>query len=137
MTLFQSLYIPENVICSGHFQASHRAWLRVSSDTKTDAEKQFPVQERTNILELYFATKLAVIVQRQLRCEFPWRKIPHRNTIKMIHKFRDSGIVANNKTHTGARLTAGTPAHVQDIRTRLEQSPRKSTRLLSQEVRIC
>ena len=136
MTLFQSLCMPENVIFSVHFQASHRAWLRVSSDTKTDAEKLFPVQEQTNILELYFPTKLAVIVQEQFRCEFPWRKIPHSNTIKMIHKFRDSGSVANNKTHTGARLTARTPALVQDIRTRVEQSPRKSTRLLSPEVRI-
>ena len=43
---------------------------QISSDTRIDAEKWFSVQERTRILELYFATVLvqrqsAVLVQRQ------------------------------------------------------------------------
>ena len=103
-----------------------------------DAEKQFSVQERTKIVQPYLATKSVVLIQRQFRRKFPGRKIPHRNTIKsLIQKFRDTGSVANNnKTHSGARLTARTPARVQDVRTRLEQSPRKSTRRLSQEVGI-
>lgn len=53
----------------------------------------------------------------------------------VIQTFRGAGSVAN-KTHSGARLTARTSARVQDLRTWLEQSPRKSTRRLSQEVGI-
>ena len=103
-----------------------------------DIAKQFSDQERIKIIELYFATKSTVLVQRQFRREFPGRKIPHRNTIKnLVEKFRDSGSVTNNnKGHSGPPSTATTPAHVQDVRAHLEQSPRKSTRRLSQEVGI-
>ena len=41
-----------------------------------------------------------------------------------------------NKTHSDARLTTRTLALVQDLRARLEQSPQKSTRRLSQEVGV-
>ena len=41
-----------------------------------------------------------------------------------------------NKGHIGPPSTATTPPHVQDVRAHLEQSPRKSTRQLSQEVGI-
>ena len=93
-----------------------------------DAEKQFPCHFRSRPKSLNFATKSVVLVQRQFRREFPGRKIPHRNTTRsLIQKFRDSGSVTNNKTRSGARLTARTPARVQDIRTPLEQSPQKST----------
>ena len=103
-----------------------------------DIAKQFSDQERIKIIELYFATKSTVLVQRQFRREFPGRKISNRNTIKnLVEKFRDSGSVTNNnKGHSGPPSTATTPDHVQDVRAHLEQSPRKSTRRLSQEVGI-
>ena len=41
-----------------------------------------------------------------------------------------------NKGHIGPPSTATPPPHVQDVRAHLEQSPRKSTRRLSQEVGI-
>ena len=99
---------------------------------------QFSTQERIKIIELYFATKSPVLVQRQFRREFPGRKIPHRNTIRaLVEKFRDTGTVRNNnRGHSGPPLTATNPPHVQDVRARLEASPRKSTRRLSQEVGV-
>ena len=41
-----------------------------------DAEKHFSVQERTQILELYFATKSVVLVQRQFRRDAPYSPDP-------------------------------------------------------------
>ena len=42
----------------------------------------------------------------------------------------------DNKGHSGRQVTVRTPANVQAVREHLEQSPRKSTRRLSQEVGI-
>ena len=59
-----------------------------------DMGKQFSAQEQIKVIELYFATKSPVLVQRQFRREFPGRKIPHRNTIRaLVEKLRDIGTV--------------------------------------------
>ena len=77
LTLFKNLYFPEKLIFSFHFLASRRVQLQVSSDTKMETEKQFSVEERTKILELYFATKSVVLVQGQFLPEFPgWTNNP-------------------------------------------------------------
>ena len=54
-----------------------------------------------------------------------------------VEKFRNIGSVGNdNKGHSGRYVTVRTSANVQAVRKHLEQSPRKSTRRLSQEVGI-
>ena len=45
-------------------------------------------------------------------------------------------MINKNKGHFGPKVTARTSASVQDVRDHLEQSPRKSTRQLSQQVGI-
>jgi hypothetical protein len=96
------------------------------------------VHERTKILESYFSPKSVILTHRAFRRDFPGRKTPSRNTIRnIVEKFRNTGSVANdNKGHSGPMLSARTPANVQAVRAHLEQSPRKSTRRLSQEVGI-
>ena len=103
-----------------------------------DVVHQFSVHERTKILESYFSTKSVVLTQRAFRREFPGRKVPCRKTItNIVEKFRNTGSVGNdNKGHSGRQVTVRTPANVQAVREHLEQSPRKSTRRLSQEVGI-
>ena len=103
-----------------------------------DLEVQFSVYKRSEILESYFSTKSVVLTQRKLSKEFPGRKIPWRKRItKIDEKFRNAENVRNdNKGHIGRYGTVKTHANVQAVREHLEQSPRKSTRRLSQEVGI-
>jgi hypothetical protein len=112
--------------------------LQVLSDGRMDHYDHFSVAERTRIVELYFATKSPTLVQRQFRREHPEKKMPHRHTIsRLVDKFRNTGsVINNNKGHCGPKVTARTPANIQDVRDHLEQSPRKSTRRLSQQVGI-
>ena len=65
-----------------------------------DAEKQFSVQEWTKILNSESSHSCPKAVLSQI----PRWKIPHDDTIKslMIQKFRDTGSITNNKTHSDA-----------------------------------
>ena len=99
---------------------------------------QYTTQQRTHIIEAYFATNYVLLTQRQCRREFGRNNVPHRRTIeRLVAKFREIGNVVNaNKGHSGRPLSARTPNNIQTVRERLEESPRKSTRRLSQEVGI-
>ena len=56
---------------------------------------------------------------------------------RLVDKFRNTGsLVDNNKDHSGRPFSTRTPAYIQAVRDHLQQSPRKSTRRLSQEVGI-
>ncbi|XP_076066935.1 uncharacterized protein LOC143040126 [Oratosquilla oratoria] len=103
-----------------------------------DHYDHFSMEERTRIVELYFATKPPTLVQKRFRREHPEKKIPHRHTItRLVEKFRNTGsVINNNKGHCGPKVTARTPANIKDVRDHLQQSPRKSTRRLSQEMGI-
>jgi len=102
-----------------------------------DAEKQFPCHFRSGPKSLNFQQNRSFLSRGNFVANFQEGKSYIRDTSRsLIQKFRDSGSVANNKTHSGVPLTARTPAGVQDIRTRLEQSPQKSTTRMSQEVWI-
>lgn len=49
-------------------------------------------------------------------------------------KFRETGSVTDtHKGHSGRHRSAIIPENIQNLRERLEESPRKSTRRLSQE----
>lgn len=99
---------------------------------------QYTTQQRIRIVEAYFATKSVVLTQRQYRRHFVRTKVPDRRTIiRLVAKFRETGSVANaNKGHSGRPRSVKTPNNIQNLRDRLEKSPRKSTRRLSQEVGI-
>ena len=103
-----------------------------------DLEVQFSVYKRSEILESYFSTKSVVLTQRKFSREFPGRKtLCSKRITKIVEKFRNTENVGNdNKGHIGWYITAKTHANVQAVREHLEQSPRKSTRRLSQEVGI-
>ena len=103
-----------------------------------DFEVQFSVYKRSKILESYFSTKSVVLTQRRFSKEFPGRKTPWRKRItKIAEKFRNTENVGNdNKGHIGRYGAVKTHANVQAVREHLEQSPRRSTRGLSQEVGI-
>ena len=103
-------------------------------DTKMDPYEHYSVQERTKIVELYFATKSPTLVQRQFQRKFPGKKILHHHTItRLIEKFRNTGsVVNNNKGHCSPKFLT----HVQDVRTQLQQLPCKSIGRLSQQVGI-
>lgn len=99
---------------------------------------QYSTHQRTKIVEFYSATKSIVLTQRQFARDFGRRRIPSKKTIqRIIAKFRETGSVRNNnKGHSGPPISVRTPAKIDTLRDRLEESPRKSSRRLSQEVRI-
>ena len=107
-------------------------------DSKMDVSGRYTVQQRKKIIEAYFATKSVVLTQRQCRKELGRDKVPKRKTIeRLVAKFRETGSVANaNKGRSGRPRSVKTPNNVQNLRERLEESPRKSTRRLLQEVGI-
>ena len=56
---------------------------------------------------------------------------------KIVEKFRSTGSVGNdNKGHSGQYVTVRARANAQTVIKHLEQSPRKLTQRLSQEVNI-
>ena len=103
-----------------------------------DVRGRYTVQQRIKIMEAYFATKSVVLTQRQCRKELGRDKVPDRKAIeRLVAKFRETGSAANaNKGCSGRSCSVKTPNNVQNLRERLEESPRKSTRRLSQEVGI-
>ena len=99
---------------------------------------RIPIQDRTKIVEFYCATNSVVLAKRTFRREFPGKQCPCERTIKrLVDKLRNTDSLAdNNKVHSGRPFSTRTPANIQAVRDRLQQSPQKSTRRLSQEVGI-
>ena len=97
---------------------------------------RYTVQERIKIVEAYFSTKSVVLTQRQFRRDFLRKNPPSRLTIRcLLEKFRETGSVGDkNKGHSGRPRSSRTDNNIEALRQRLEESPRKSTRRLSQEV---
>ena len=107
-------------------------------DTKMDALKRFTVPQRVRIVETYFATKSILLTQRQCRRDFGRNNVPARTTIyRLVAKFRETGGVRDNhRCNSGRRRSAINEENIELVRDRLEASPRKSTRRLSQEKAI-
>ena len=98
-----------------------------------------PIQDRTKLIKLYFATNSLVLPQCTFQRDIPGsRHCPCERTIKhLMDKFRNTGsLVNNNKGHSGWPFSARSTTNIQAVRDHLQQSPRKSTRQLSQEVSI-
>ena len=97
-----------------------------------DPTGRYTTQQRIKIIEGYFATKSVLLTQRQCRRDFGRNNVPVRRTIQhSVAKFRKTGSVADvHKGHSGRHRSAKIPENIQNLRKRLEESPRKSTRRL-------
>ena len=104
-----------------------------------DPTGRYTTQQRVKIIEAYFATKTVLLTQRQCRRDFGRNNVPDRRTIqRLVAKFRETGSVTDaHKGHSGRHRSAIIPENIQNLRERLEESPRKSTRRLSQETVNC
>ena len=107
-------------------------------DSKIDNSGRCTEQQRIKIVGAYFVTKSVVLPQRQCRKELGRDRVPDRKAIKrLVAKVRETGSVANaTKGRSGRPCSVKTPNNVQNLRERLEESLRKSTCCLSQEVGI-
>ena len=96
--------------------------------------KQYTVKERVKIVEAYFELKLVTQTQRRLVIDVPERNPPCILTIRhLLRKFRKTGYATKaNKGHSGRPRSARTAINTEIVRQRLEESPRKSTRCLSE-----
>ena len=103
-----------------------------------DVVHQFSVHERTNILESKFFNQSSGSNTEGISEGNSGEKgSMQKNDNEHIEKFRNTGRVGNdNKGHIGQQVTVRTPANIQAGRKQHQQSPRKWTRLLSQEVGI-
>ena len=96
--------------------------------------KQYTVKERVKIVEAYFELKLITQTQWQFVIDVPERNPPCILTIRhLLRKFRKTGYATKaNKGHSGRPRSARTAINTEIVRQRLEESPRKSTRCLSE-----
>ena len=102
-----------------------------------DLSGSYTTQQRKKIIEVYFAAKSLLLTQRQCRKDFVRNSVPDGRTIqRLVAKSRTTGSVAD--AHKGRhRSSFGIiTENTQNLRERYEESPRKSTRRLSQETGI-
>ena len=102
-----------------------------------DPTGRYTTQQRIKIIEAYFAVNSVPLTQQQCRKDFGSNNVPDGRTIQhFVAKFRKTGTVADG--HKGRhRLSFGIiPENIQNLWERHEESPRKSTRCLSQETGI-
>ena len=109
-----------------------------SLDTNMNSNGRYTPQQRIKIIEAYFATKLVLLTKRQCRRDFGRDNAPDRRTIqRLVDKFRETGSLA--EAHKGSSCqhsSAIIPKNIQNLQEHLEESPRKSTRHLSQKTGI-
>ena len=102
-----------------------------------DLSGSYTTQQRKKIIEVYFAAKSLLLTQRQCRKDLVRNSVPDGRTIqRLVAKSRTTGSVAD--AHKGRhRSSFGIiTGNTQNLRERYEESPRKSTRRLSQETGI-
>ena len=95
------------------------------------------LQERIFIVEnvLRKGGKYTKEVQELFQKKFGAERLPHRNCVSaLLHKFKETGSV-QDKPKTG-RPKVVTDTVLQNVTNKLQRSPRKSLRRLSQETRI-
>ena len=110
------------------FQVVQIARLGDSFDTNMDPTGRYTTQQRIKIIKAY-------LTQRQCWRDFDRNNVPDRGTIqRLVAIFRETGSVADaQKSHSGRHRSAIIPENIQNLRERIEESPRKSTHHLSQE----
>ncbi|KAJ4445979.1 hypothetical protein ANN_12665 [Periplaneta americana] len=93
---------------------------------------QYTLNQRLFLVKQYWITNSITVTQRAYQREFGVRNPPKRNTILgLVNKLETTGSLLTEKgKHRSSRLPT---VVVVDVRARLEQSPKKSLRRLSQE----
>ncbi|KAJ4431571.1 hypothetical protein ANN_20170 [Periplaneta americana] len=96
-----------------------------------NVKMQYTLNQRLFFVKQYWITNSITATQRAYQREFGVRNPPKRNTILgLVNKLETTGSLVSEKgKHRSSRL----PTVVVDVRARLEQSPKKSLRRLSQE----
>lgn len=92
-------------------------------------------EQRIAIVEGYLSSGSYIETQKMFTVKFPGHGIPSKSCIhKLIKKWRQTGSVENLKKNRAAPIR--TPAVIDDIQERMNRSPNKSTRKLSQQMNI-
>ncbi|KAJ4448780.1 hypothetical protein ANN_00171 [Periplaneta americana] len=96
-----------------------------------NVKMQYTLNQRLFLVKQYWIPNSITATQRAYQREFGVRNPPKRNTILgLVNKLETIGSLVSEKgKHRSSRL----PTVVVDVRARLEQSPKKSLRRLSQE----
>lgn len=93
----------------------------------------FTIEQRIFILEQYFATKSYVSVKEAFQIKFVGVPPPEKKSIsRLTNRFRETGSVCDRKR--SGRPTVLTDDVLENVKTRLLNSPRKSLRKLSSQV---
>ncbi|KAJ4434277.1 hypothetical protein ANN_22829 [Periplaneta americana] len=95
-----------------------------------NVKMQYTLNQRLFLVKQYWITNSITATQRAYQREFGVRNPPKRNTILgLVNKLETTGSLVSEKgKHRSCRL----PTVVVDVRERLEQSPKKTLRRLSQ-----
>jgi hypothetical protein len=92
---------------------------------------QYTLQQRLFLVKNYWRTNSVTATQRAYQREFGIRNPPKMNTIlALVRKLETAGSL---ESETGKHRSSALPAVAVDVQARLQQSPRKSLRRLSQE----
>ncbi|CAI9733658.1 Macrophage migration inhibitory factor-like [Octopus vulgaris] len=118
-------------------RAFHIDKQNINSSKMDPLKMVLTLQERIFIVENVFRDggKYTKEVQESFQEEFGAERLPHRNCVSaLLHKFKKTGSV-QDKPKSG-RPKVVTDTVLQNVTNKLQRSPRKSLRRLSQETRI-
>ncbi|CAI9721085.1 Macrophage migration inhibitory factor-like [Octopus vulgaris] len=113
------------------------AYAKLRAAKKDPLKMVLTLQERIFIVENVFRDggKYTKEVQESFQENFGAERLPHRNCVSaLLHKFKKTGSV-QDKPKSG-RPKVVTDTVLQNVTNKLQRSPRKSLRRLSQETRI-
>ncbi|PSN36093.1 Sodium-driven chloride bicarbonate exchanger [Blattella germanica] len=134
-----SINISEEVNKTGIWKQVNEGSANSKDDKKkkitTMTQYMFSVEQRVYMYDSYVITQSARQVQMRFAERFPGMKIPGRTTIhNLYHKIRVTGSVKARKSYRRRRVL--NEETLDDICHRLETSPEKSLRCLSQQTGI-
>ncbi|CAI9731087.1 Macrophage migration inhibitory factor-like [Octopus vulgaris] len=125
------------IIYEEHLNTGYVGLLKNCGDFWTPLKMVLILQERIFIVENVFRDggKYTKEVQESFQEKFGAERLPHRNCVSaLLHKFKKTGSV-QDKPKSG-RPKVVTDTVLQNVTNKLQRSPRKSLRRLSQETRI-
>ena len=100
------------------------------------------LEKKTFCVTLYLEKKSLKTVQARYRRRFDFNNFPHKFQItRWVKKFKDTATLINStkkgqKLTSGRKLTARSLENVDAVRDSVGQSPKKSLRRCSQELRL-
>lgn len=95
----------------------------------------YSTEQRVALLEYYFERKSLDAVRAAFQHAYPTAPSPPNSTImRLVHKFRASGSVANQPKKRSSTVLTG--PKLNEIREKIEATPSTSTRRLAQQVHV-